>query len=46
MVLQRVPAGENIGFTWENKHSGSIFDFKPGTKFELNLKPVDPENGT
>ena len=29
MPLRRVPAGQNAGFTWKNKHSGSIFDLTP-----------------
>ena len=46
MPLRRVPAGENIGFTWKNKHSGSVFNLKPGTKYELNLKLEDPDGGS
>ena len=37
MPLRRVPAGENIGFSWKNKHSGSIFDLEPGTSYEIHL---------
>jgi len=46
MPLRRVPAGENIGFTWKNKHSGSIFNLKSGTKYELNLMLDDPDGGS
>ncbi|MFH0756398.1 MAG: right-handed parallel beta-helix repeat-containing protein [Bacteroidota bacterium] len=46
MPLRRVPAGENIGFVWNNKHSGSIFDLQPGTGFEIKLKLVDPDGGS
>ena len=46
MPLRRVPAGENIGFTWKNKHSGSVFNLKPGTKYELNLTLEDPDGGS
>ncbi len=49
MPLRRVPAGKSRGtrpiFTWENKHSGSIFDLRPGTAYEINLKLADPDGG-
>ena len=45
MPLRRVPAGENIGFTWENKHSGSIFDLQPDTEYEIQLSLNDPDGG-
>ena len=41
MPLRRVPAGVSVGtrpiFLWENKHSGSIFDLRPGTEYEIRL---------
>jgi hypothetical protein len=37
MPLRRVPAGENIRFTWANKHSGSVFDLTPDTLYEIRL---------
>lgn len=43
MPLRRVPAGENVGFAWANKHSGSIFNLKPGTKYEIELNLKDPD---
>ena len=46
MPLRRVPAGENIGFKWANKHSGSIFDLKPDTKYEIKLKLEDSDGGS
>jgi len=46
MPLFRVPAGQNIGFTWTNKHSGSIFDLKPGTGYEILLTLTDPDGGS
>lgn len=46
MSLFRVPAGENIGFTWNNKHSGSIFDLKPDTDYEIRLGLMDPDGGS
>jgi hypothetical protein len=45
MPLRRVPQGENIGFKWENKHSGSIFDLEPDTEYEIKLKLEDPDGG-
>jgi hypothetical protein len=45
MPLRRVPAGENLGFSWENKHSGSIFDLEPGTTYEIHLQLSDPDGG-
>src|SRR5690554_1974553 len=46
MNLRRVPAGENIGFKWENKHSGSIFDLDPDTEYEIKLVLDDPDGGS
>ncbi|MEP7259156.1 MAG: right-handed parallel beta-helix repeat-containing protein [Flavitalea sp.] len=34
------------GFTWSNKHSGSVFDLSPGTEYELLLKLDDPDGGS
>ncbi len=51
MPLRRVPAG-NSGtrtrptYTWKNKHSGSIFDLKPGTGYEISLNLEDPDGGS
>lgn len=45
MPLRRVPAGENIGFEWNNKHSGSIFDLQPDTEYEIELTLYDPDGG-
>ncbi|MEP6952194.1 MAG: right-handed parallel beta-helix repeat-containing protein [Ginsengibacter sp.] len=33
-------------FKWVNKHSGSIFDLKPNTVYEINLKLEDPDGGS
>jgi hypothetical protein len=46
MPLFRVPAGDNIGFTWNNKHSGSIFDLDPDTGYEIRLRLSDPDGGS
>jgi hypothetical protein len=49
--LIRVPAG-NTGkrtwptYRWDNKHSGSIFDLKPDTEYEIRLKLTDPDGGS
>lgn len=46
LPLRRVPAGTAEGFSWTNKHSGSLFDLKPGTTYELELSLVDPDGGS
>ncbi len=50
MPLRRVPAGESRGtrpiFHWENKHSGSIFDLRPNTEYEIALNLADPDGGS
>jgi len=50
MPLRRVPADRGIttrgNFIWENKLSGSIFDLKPGTEYEIRLKLRDPDGGS
>ncbi len=50
MPLVRIPAG-NTGsktrptYYWMNKHSGSIFDLKPDTEYEIRLSLKDPDGG-
>lgn len=34
------------GFKWANKHSGSIFDLRPNTEYEIKLKLKDPDGGS
>ncbi|KPK47996.1 MAG: hypothetical protein AMK72_07680 [Planctomycetes bacterium SM23_25] len=50
LPLRRVPAGQSVGttpiFRWRNKHSGSVFDLKPDTEYEIHLKLVDPDGGS
>jgi hypothetical protein len=46
MPLFRVPAGTNIGFTWDNKFSGSIFDLKSDAEYEIKLTLSDPDGGS
>jgi hypothetical protein len=51
MPLVRVPEG-NTGkrtrptYRWVNKHSGSIFDLKPDTEYEIRLSLEDPDGGS
>lgn len=46
MPLRRVPAGSNRDFTWQNKHSGSIFNLKPDTEYEIKLSLEDSDGGS
>ncbi len=45
MPLFRVPEGRNLQFSWKNKHSGSIFDLRPDTEYEIKLTLKDPDGG-
>lgn len=45
MPLRRVPAGSNQGFSWGNRHSGSLFALQPATSYEIELTLVDPDGG-
>ncbi|MEA2062149.1 MAG: right-handed parallel beta-helix repeat-containing protein [Gemmatimonadota bacterium] len=50
MPLVRVPAGyprrlTSHLFCWGNKFSGSIFDLKPDTEYEIRLRLSDPDGG-
>ena len=44
--LRRVPAGANIGFSWQNKHAGSIFNVAADTAYEIELTLADPDGGS
>ncbi len=46
MPLRRTPAGSNEGFTWTNRHSGSVFDLQPATAYEVELTLTDPDGGS
>lgn len=50
LPLRRVPAGKSQGttpiFSWENRLSGSLFDLKPNTEYEIELKLSDPDGGS
>jgi cysteine-rich repeat protein len=45
LPLFRVPAGSNEGFSWTNRHVGSLFDLVPDTEYEIELTLVDPDGG-
>jgi hypothetical protein len=45
MPLRRVPADANEGFSWKNRHSGSLFSTAPGTTYDVELQLVDPDGG-
>ena len=48
MPLRRVPAGTNPdnGWTWPNRHAGSVFDLTPGTSYDIELTLTDPDGGS
>ncbi|MCS7314044.1 MAG: right-handed parallel beta-helix repeat-containing protein [Bryobacterales bacterium] len=51
LPLVRVPAGNSGArttptFSWENRHSGSIFDLRPDTEYEVRLELEDPDGGS
>ncbi len=50
MPLIRIPAGSTGNrtrptYTWQNKHSGSIFNLSPDTEYEIRLSLSDPDGG-
>jgi len=45
MPLFRVPAGTIAGFSWGNRHLGSLFDLQPASTYEIELTLVDPDGG-
>jgi len=46
LPLRRVPADSNEGFSWDNKHAGSVFGLAPGTTYEIELTLDDPDGGS
>ena len=46
MPLRRVPAGSNEGFSWSNRHSGSLFGLQPATTYDVELTLLDPDGGS
>lgn len=49
MPLKRVPAGSSQKtdpiISWTNRLSGSVFDLRPGTEYEIALTLHDPDGG-
>lgn len=45
LSLSRIPSGSNVGFSWINKHSGSVMDLTPDTLYEIELTLIDPDGG-
>ncbi|EYF05513.1 chondroitinase-B domain-containing protein [Chondromyces apiculatus] len=45
LPLFRVPAGSNQGFSWANRHAGSLFGLAPDTTYEIELTLTDPDGG-
>ena len=52
MPLRRVPGctwnnreSDGPGISWKNRHSGSIFDLQPDTRYEIDLQLQDPDGG-
>lgn len=45
MPLRRIPVGTNQGFSWTNRHSGSVFGLTPDTSYEVELSLADPDGG-
>ena len=46
MPLRRITAGSSSGFSWATRHSGSVFDLKPATTYEVELSLVDADGGS
>ncbi|HNA52544.1 MAG TPA: hypothetical protein PK594_16955, partial [Mycobacterium sp.] len=44
--LRRIAAGSTGGFSWATRHSGSVFDLQPGTRYEVELSLMDPDGGS
>lgn len=46
LPLKRIPAGSNEGFSWAERHAGSLFDLEPDTLYEVELTLDDPDGGS
>jgi hypothetical protein len=46
LPLMRVQAGSANGYSWRTRHSGSVFDVKSNTTYELRLSLDDPDGGS
>lgn len=44
LSLRRVPAGTYAGFSWDDKHAGSVFGLRADTTYEIALTLSDPDN--
>lgn len=42
---RRIPADSREGFSWPNRHAGSLFGLEPGTTYEVELFLSDPDGG-
>jgi hypothetical protein len=45
MPLRRIPAASNEGFSWTERHSGSVFNLQHATTYEIELSLTDPDGG-
>lgn len=45
MPLFYAHAGDLAGFSWETRHTGSIFGLEPGTTYDLQARLQDPDGG-
>ena len=46
LPLRRVPSGNNEGFTWVERHAGSLFDLDPDTLYDIELTLDDDDGGS
>ncbi|MFN8124811.1 MAG: right-handed parallel beta-helix repeat-containing protein, partial [Thermoleophilia bacterium] len=46
MPLRRTPAGSLEGFSWPERHAGSVMGLRPGTRYEVRLRLRDPDGGS
>lgn len=46
LPLRRVPAGSNEGFSWSERHAGSLFDLDADTRYQIELILDDPDGGS
>lgn len=46
MPLRRTPAGGLEGFSWPERHAGSVMGLRPGTRYEVRLRLRDPDGGS
>lgn len=46
MALMRVSAGSNAGHSWVKRHTGSLVDLVPGTRYQIELRLTDPDGGS